>query len=129
MKFNSKLVVLAVSLLVTVSAFAGEVHKASLQTLNALQVNGTSLPAGDYQLRWEGNGPNVQLNILKGNKVVTTTDAHVIDLAAKSRSNAAVTNANPDGSRSLSEIRMAGKKFAFALGNDRAQMKSADTSK
>jgi hypothetical protein len=130
MKFNSKLVVLAVSLLLAVSAFASDTHKGSLQTFNALQVNGKTLPAGEYQVKWEGNGPNLQLNILKNNKVVATTDAHVVELAQKPSNNSAVTNTNPDGTRSLDEIRFAGKKFAFAIGQgDRAQVKGSNASK
>jgi len=130
MKVNSKLVVLVVSLLLAVSAFAGESHKASLQTLNTVQVNGKSLPAGEYKLQWEGNGPNVQLSILKNNKVVATTDAHVLQLDRKPANDAAVTSSNADGSRSLQEIRFAGKPFAFTLGTrDQAQMKGSDASK
>lgn len=130
MKFNSKLVVLLVSLLLAVSAFAGDTHKASLQTYNEVHLNGKALPAGEYQLKWEGNGPNLQLSILKNNKVVTTTEAHMVELAQKPSNNAAVTTANADGSRSLNEIRFAGKKYAFAIGQgDQAQVKGSDASK
>jgi hypothetical protein len=130
MKLNSKLVVLAISLLLAVSAFASDTHKASLQTFNPVQVNGKSLPAGQYRLQWEGNGPNVQLNIMKNNKVVATTDAHVVQLSQKPSNDTAVTASNPDGSRTLQEIRFAGKTFAFALGPaDQAQMKGNNASK
>ena len=130
MKLKSKLVVVVVSLVLAVGAFASDVHKGSLQTYNPVQLNGKSLPAGEYQVRWEGSGPSVQLSILKNNKVVATTDAQVIELAQKPSSDTALTTAKADGTRSLDEIRFAGKKFAFAIGqNDRAQMKGSDASK
>ncbi len=130
MKFSSKLVVLAVSLVLALAAFAGDMHKASLQTLDTLQVNGKSLPAGDYKVTWDGNGPNVQLNILKNNKVVATSGAHLVQLQQKSISNVAVTESSADGTKSLQEIRFAGKDFGFALGQtDQAQMKGSDASK
>jgi hypothetical protein len=130
MKFNSKLVVLVVSLLLTVGAFAGDTHKASLQTLDTLQVNGKSLPAGEYKVTWEGNGPAVQLNILKNGQVVATSSAQVVELNNKPANDAAVTAVNPDGTKTLQEIRFAGKKFAFALGpSAQAQMKGSDASK
>jgi hypothetical protein len=130
MKFNSKLVVLAISLLLAVTAFAGEAHKGSLQTYDAVSVNGTTLPAGEYQIRWEGNGPNLQLSILQHNKVKATTEAHMVELPQKQSNDAAVTTANSDGTRSLNEIRFAGKKYAFAIGQaDQAQAKGSDASK
>lgn len=130
MKFNSKLVVLAVSLLLATGAFASDMHKGSLQTLDTLQVNGKALPAGEYKLSWQGNGPNVQLAITKNGQVIATTDAHVVELSQKPANDAAVTTTNPDGTRSLHEIRFAGKKYAFALGqNTEAQVKGSDASK
>ncbi len=130
MKLKSKLIVLAISLLVALAAFAGDMHKASLATVDTLQVNGKSLPAGDYKVTWEGNGPNLQLSILKNHAVVATTDAHLVQLSRKSPNNVAITQANADGTRTLQEIRFAGKDFGFALGqSDQAQMKGSDASK
>jgi hypothetical protein len=130
MKVHSKLVVLAVSLLVALSAFAGNMHKGSLQTFDAVQVNGKSLPPGEYKLTWEGTGPNVQLNILKNNKVVATSEAHVVQLAQKPGNDTAVIGGNASGTRSLQEIRFAGKNFGLALGHaDQAQMKGGDASR
>ena len=129
MKFKSQLIVITVSLILTMSAFAADTHKASLQTLDTLQVNGKTLPAGDYKVTWEGSGPNVKLNILKNNRVVASSDAHLVQLAGKSINNAAVTQASSDGTKTLQEIRFAGKSFGLSLGpSDQAQMKGSDAS-
>jgi hypothetical protein len=82
-------------------------------------------------LRWEGNGPDVQLNILKGNKVLTTTQAKVVDLEQKANGDSAVVSKNTDGTRTLNQIRFGGKKYALSLNGEtsQAEMKSSDSSK
>ena len=40
-------------------------------------------------MKWDGTGPNVQLNILKGNKVVATTPARLVDLSRSPNSDSA----------------------------------------
>ncbi|HKN37413.1 MAG TPA: hypothetical protein VJX16_29575 [Terriglobales bacterium] len=127
---SSKIMALTLGLLLTASAFAGsETHKASMQVFDAVQVNGSQLAAGQYQVQWEGAGPNVELSIKQGNKVVATAPARLLTLNDKTSNDAVVTNKNTDGSRSVSEIRFAGKKFALTLGNESAEMKSADSTK
>lgn len=118
---TSKLMVLTFSLLGVLTALAADVHKASLQTLDAIQVNGKQLPAGEYQVKWEGDGPNVQVSILKGKNVVASTEGHVITLEQKAGQDAIVAKSNSDGTRSLTEIRFGGKKIALALGEEAAQ--------
>jgi len=115
----SKGLLLGLTLLLATSLLAvGESNKGSLQTLSTLTVNGTNLPAGEYSLRWEGTGSNVQLSILKGKKVVTTTPARVVELAAAPATDSAVVNSESNGTRTLSEIRFGGKRFALQIGGD-----------
>ena len=123
MKFAnmSKSLLLGLALLLATGAFAA-VNKGSMQLLDSVTVSGKQLPAGDYSVKWDGSGPNVDLNILKGNKVVLTTPARLIDLNQKSDSDAAVVRSNADGSRTLAEIHFGGKKYALALGDESAGM-------
>ena len=116
MKFAtvSKSVVLGLALLLASSAFAGT--KASLQISNSVNVNGTTLKPGDYKVQWEGSGPSVELNILKGKNVVAKVPARVVELQTPSPSDAAVTRTNDNGSRTLAGLRFEGKKFALELG-------------
>jgi hypothetical protein len=115
--------VLGLSLLLAVSAFAA--NKGSVQLMDSVNVSGTQLKAGDYSLKWEGTGQNVQLSILKGNKVVATTPARLVDLNESSRGDVAVVNTNADGSKSLSEIRFGGKKYALEIGQESASSGAA----
>jgi hypothetical protein len=129
MKFAdfSKGLLLGLALLLATSAFAAA-NKGSMQLLNPVTVSGKQLPAGDYSVKWDGTGPNVELNILKGNKVVATTPARLIDLSQKPNGDAAVVKNNDDGSKSLSEIRFGGKRYALAIGQETASMDSSGNS-
>jgi hypothetical protein len=102
-----------------------------VQFFNDVQLNGKQLPAGEYQVKWEGTGNNVEMSLLRNNRVLATAPAQVIELNQKPSANAALINNNADGSRSISEIRFAGKKYALAVGRESAQnqMKSSEASK
>lgn len=116
---GSKSLFLGLALLLGASAFAA--NKGSLQLQEPVTVNGTTLRPGDYKVEWDGNGPSVELNIVQGKKVVAKVPAHVVDLNQPSAHDAAVVKKGEDGSRSLSEVRLSGKKFAFAVGEEAAK--------
>jgi hypothetical protein len=116
MKFAtvSKSLVLGLALLLACSAFAGT--KANLQLSNPVTLNGTTLKPGDYKVQWEGNGPNVEVNILQGENVVAKAPAHVVELQTASPSDAAVIRKNDSGPNALAGLRFEGKKVALELG-------------
>ena len=130
MKFQSiwKSLLVGLALLLATSAFAAA-NKGSMQLLDPVTVSGKQLPAGDYSVKWDGNGPNVEVNILKGNKVVATIPARVIDLSQKPERDAAVVRNNDDGSRSLAEIHFGGKTYGLAVGTESASMDGSGSSK
>ncbi|MGH9499907.1 MAG: hypothetical protein ACRD3L_12280 [Terriglobales bacterium] len=120
MKFAnvSKGLLLGVTLLLATSGFASSANKGTLQLFDSATVAGQNLKAGDYSLKWEGTGSNVQLSILQGSKVVASTPARLVDLSQATGSDSAVLKSNGDGSRSLAEIRFGGKKYAIAIGDE-----------
>jgi len=130
MKFAnvSKGLLLGLALLLATSAFAAA-NKGSMQLVDPVTVSGKQLPAGDYSVKWDGSGPNVELSILRGNKVVATTAARLIDLSQKPTGDAAVVQQNGDGSKALTEIHFGGKKYALAIGNESANMDGSGSSK
>jgi len=83
--------------------------------LSTASVNGAQLKPGEYKLTWDGSGPDVQLNILQGKKVVATVPAKVVSLDAAAPNNAAIVQKKDDGSSTLAGARFAGKKFALEL--------------
>ncbi len=116
MKFTiaAKSLVLGIALLLASSAFAAS--KANLQVLNPVSVNGTSLKPGDYKVQWEGSGPNVELSIVQGSKVLAKVPAHIIQLDQPANDDAAVTRKDESGAKILAGVRFHGKKFALELG-------------
>jgi hypothetical protein len=129
MKFAtiSKVVLVVTALWFATAASAGDTHKGSVQFFGPVQVNGSQLPAGEYQVKWEGSGPNVEMSLVKGSKVLATTPAHMVELEKKPGSDAAIINNGADGSRSLSQIRFAGKKYALSMGTEAAQNQTKST--
>jgi hypothetical protein len=116
---GSKSLFLGLALLLATSAFAA--NKGSLQIQEPTSVNGTKLAPGDYKIEWDGNGPSVELSILQGRKVIAKVPAHVVDLNRPAQNDAAVVKNSEDGTKTLSEVRLSGKKFAFAVGEEAAK--------
>jgi hypothetical protein len=118
---------LGLALLLATSAFAA--NKGSLQVSAPVTINGKEIPAGEYTVKWDGTGPNVEVNILRGKTVVATVPARVVELDRAPDRDSAVTVVNADGRKSLNEIRLSGKKYALAVGAESARAESGDTSK
>jgi len=123
----SKSVVLSLAVLLASSAFAST--KGSLQLINPAIVNGTTLKPGDYKVEWEGSGPNVELSILKGKKVLAKVPAHVVELQTPASNDAAVTRQNGGGPNTLAGVRFQGKKFALDLADGSDSMQANGSSK
>ncbi len=124
----SKGLLLGLALLLATSVFAAT-NKGSLQVTDPLTVNGKQLPAGDYTVKWDGAGPNVELNIMRGKNVVATVPARMVDLDQSPNRDSLVTNINSDGRKSLNEIRFSGKKFTLAINAESAKAESNGTTK
>ena len=124
MKFAtvSKSLVMGLALLLASSAFAGT--KADLVLNNPTTLNGTKLKAGEYKLEWDGSGPNVEVSILQGKKVVAKVPAKVVELKMPAQNNSAVVSNNTDGTSSLAGVHFAGKTTALELPQSSEGMES-----
>ena len=126
----SRIIFATLVLVFTTSAFAAsDSHKSSFQLSAATQVNGTTLPAGEYTAQWEGAGPTAQVNIMQGKKVVATAPAQVIALDSKASDTQAEVFNGTNGERELKVLQFAGKKVSLQLGTEsaKAQSKTAPT--
>jgi hypothetical protein len=118
---------LGLALLLATSGFAA--NKGSLQVDNPVTINGKPLAAGEYTVKWDGAGPNVELNILKGKNVVATVPARMLDLEQSPVRDSIITSVNSEGHKSVNEIRFSGKKYAFAVNAESAKAESSGTNK
>jgi hypothetical protein len=116
----AKTVVLGLAVLLASSAFAS--NKGTLQAHETLEVNGQQLAAGEYQLRWDGTGSNVEVSFMRGKKEIAKTSARLVNLDKASDNDSALVD-HSTGKAIVTEVRFAGKKYALALGaTEKAEM-------
>lgn len=122
------LLLLATALATT--AFGGDAGKGNFQISTPVQVNGTTLAAGNYTAKWDGTGPAVQVNIVRNGKTVATVPAKLVESDQKATEDATEIQNNAAGSRELKALHFSGKKYSLQLGSAATEaMKPADPSK
>lgn len=127
---SMKILMLFVLVAFSASAFASDGGKGSFQISDPVQVNGTTLPAGDYTAKWEGSGPEVQVSIVRSGKTVATVPAKLVQLEQKGSYDAAEYQTSASGKRELTALHFSGKKYSLQLGSTSAEMmKSSDSVK
>jgi len=116
----AKSVVLGLAVLLASSAFAS--NKGTLQVREPLEVAGQQLAPGEYQLRWDGTGSNVEVSFMQGKKEIAKASANVVALDKASDYDSTVID-HASGRASVSEVRFAGKKYALTIGStEKAEM-------
>jgi hypothetical protein len=125
----SKLIGLVLAVLLAGNALAASAHKGNLQVFDPVQVNGKQLPPGDYTITWNGDGPNVNLNIVRDGKVMATASAKLVPLEQKAEQDASEMKTSSTGAAELTAIRFSGKKYQLELGGASGQVadKSGDS--
>ncbi len=113
------------SLLLASAAFAGE--KASVKVYETVKVNGKTLPAGIYDVSWEGTGSNVQVSIQKGKETLATVPAQLEASNSAPASTGYSTRKEGDGSKSITTVFFAGKKYSLNLDQQAAASAQAAT--
>ncbi|HXO37392.1 MAG TPA: hypothetical protein VN872_02075 [Candidatus Acidoferrum sp.] len=126
----SRIIFAILTLALTTSAFAAsDSHKSSFEISAATQVNGTTIPAGEYTAKWEGPGPTVQLSIMQGSKVLATAPAQVVTLDRAATDTQAEVRNGSNGERELTALQFQGKKISLELGTQstKTQAKTSST--
>lgn len=118
------------ALLFSASAFAGNGNKGSLKLSETVTVEGTTLKPGDYQVEWNGNGPDVQATILKGGRTVATFPAHVTEQAAAAETDGYGYRRSdqPNGGNTLTAIYFGGKHYALQVESAAASQQNQSNS-
>ena len=106
------------SLFLASAAFAGE--KGTVKVYEDVKVNGKTIPAGKYELSWEGTGSNVQVSIQKGKETIATVPAQIETAKAAPESTGYSTRKEGDGSKSVTNFFFAGKKYSLNLDQQSA---------
>jgi hypothetical protein len=101
------------AILLATDAFAA--NKGTLHVSSPEIVAGERLGAGEYTVRWDGTGPNIEFRIMRGAKVVIAAPARIIALDNASPSDSVVLQVGADGSRRVSQISFSGQKLALQI--------------
>ena len=109
----------AASLLFAAGAVAASANKGTLHLYESVTVQGKQLAAGDYQVVWNGQGPNVDLTIDQGKKTVVSLPAEVTPVNQKHDSDGYVAKSE-GGQNVLSAIFFHGKDFELKLADQGA---------
>jgi len=101
-------------LVLAMSAVAAE-NSGKFILPSAAELNGKSLAAGEYKVRWEGQGPDVQVTVSRGKETIATAPAKLVDRGEKAPRNAVVMNTSGGGAGSIVELRLSGKRSVLVF--------------
>lgn len=112
-KFSVRFGLLALALGLTVSAYAKS-KSAGITLYQDATLNGTNVPAGDYTLKYDVDGSNAQVRLMKGNHEVATANGQVKSLSKKPDSNQVILDTTGNA-RAISEIDLRGQDTAISF--------------
>ncbi|MGB9421904.1 MAG: hypothetical protein WBR26_00040 [Candidatus Acidiferrum sp.] len=115
------------ALFFSASAFAGNSDKGTLRLGEKVTVDGTPLSPGNYKVEWNGNGQDVQVTLLQGNRKVATFPAHLTEETAASDNDAYGAANQPNGDKSLTAIYFGGKHYSLQVEPTAANRESQQT--
>jgi hypothetical protein len=109
-------VTLAILLMAALSAVAQNTR--TLKVPYSASLNGKQLAAGEYKVTWQTHSPEATVTFAQKREVVTTVEGKWVDRDTKYEANSVVYSNNPDGSRTILEVRFAGLKGALVFGEE-----------
>jgi len=89
-----------------ISGFAKTARNLDIE--HAVVVNGTTLPAGQYAVRWEAQSTQASVEFVRNKKVIASAPCKLEDRGKKYNSSSVSYATNPNGANAISEIRFAG---------------------
>lgn len=107
----------------SLSAIAKDKNETRISLSDSVQVGATDLKPGDYTLQWDGDGPDVQVKVLKGKNVVATVPAKLAQ-GTTGYANA-ITTRTVGNVKTLDEVDFAGGKQSLVFGEASATQSSS----
>ena len=86
-------------------------------TLNhAATLNGSQLTPGNYEVSWVSHSPEATVTFKQRNKVAATAEGKWVERQTTYATDGVVYDNNPDGSKTIVEIRFAGMNQVLTFG-------------
>ena len=127
MNANARASVITAMLLFAGSLIAKPPEKSRLMNFpTPIVVNGAAVPAGTYRLDWETHANSVTVQLFKGNEFFAGGRGTWVKQGMKYVEDAVLLRVNGDGSRSLSEIRLAGYNKTIVFTDPILELKSSN---
>ena len=114
----SKGLLLGASLFLATAAFAGE--KATVKLYESVKLDGKTIAPGQYDVEWSGTGDNAQVSIRQGKETIATVPAKINSTKTAPASTGYSTKSETDGTKQLTGVFVAGKKYTLELGQEAA---------
>src|SRR5271166_5354172 len=111
----ARVALLVFAVTMSLSAFAGSKAE-SITLLHDVQLNDTTIPAGDYTVKYDANGATCLVKVMKGSKTVATTNGELKQLANKPQHNQVILQ-NDGGVPALSEMDFSNSATAISFGS------------
>ena len=120
------LTVLVLALGMSISAFAGSTKTDNITLYHDAQLNGTTIPAGDYTVKCETNGTNAQVKFIKNGKEVASASGQTKDLGKKTQ-RAQLVLQNGGGVPSITEVDLCGSKTGVTFDVEYGERREVKT--
>ena len=115
----ARLTMLVFATTISISAFAGSTKTDTIMLYHDAQLNGTTIPAGEYTVKCETNGTSAQVKFLKGGKEVASASGQTKDLGKKATQGQVVL-LNGSGVPSIEEVDLGGSKTGVTFDSSMA---------
>jgi len=109
------LFVFAVTL--SISAFAGSKSE-TLTLLRDAQLNGTTIPAGEYTVRYDANGSTCLVKVMKGSKTVATANGELKQLSRRPEHDQVVLRNDAGSLPTVSEMDFSNSNTAITFDSN-----------
>ncbi|MGH9556097.1 MAG: hypothetical protein ACRD2Y_09785 [Terriglobales bacterium] len=105
-----------IALTLSLGAAAGN-GKATITIADGVSLNGKTLAAGEYKVKWERRSAEADVTFSQGKQAITTVRGKFVEREKPSPYTAVVTKPNGDGTRTITELRFEGKKEVLVLSD------------
>ena len=110
----ARVALLVFAVTMSLSAFAGSKGE-SLTLYQDAQLNGTTIPAGDYTVKYDANGSTCLVKVMKGKKTVATANGELKQLADKPQHTQVLLQNDTGGLPAVNEMDFSDSKTAITF--------------
>jgi len=115
-RFLAPFTMLVLAITLSISALAGTIKKDTVTLSQDVQLNGTTIPAGDYTVTCETSGTTAQVKFMQGKKEVASATGHTKELGQKMPT-ARLLLTNSGGVASIQELDLTGTTTGVVFGS------------